>query len=268
MLDSFGTITASVNPLEEVIVKELFRFDLFGREVVFSNHMFMIGLAAIVLMIFLPLSVRGKGMVRSGFGNVIEMVCVFIREDVARPFLGDKTDKHIGFIWTIFFFVLTLNLLGMVPLARIIYLVTGKENHLEGAATANVWITGSLAFIAFLTIHISGMREQGVWQYVKNFAPSVPWPMIPFIYMMEIIGAMVKPVSLAVRLFANIFAGHVLIATLFMFIVIFKSYGSAIFSVAAVVAASMLELLVAFLQAYIFTFLSTIFIGFAVHPDH
>ena len=123
MLYSFGTITASVNPLEEVIVKELFRFDLLGHEVVFSNHMFMVGLTAIVLMILIPLSMRGKGMVRSGFGNVIEIVCVFIREDVARPFLGDKTDKHIGFIWTIFFFVLGLNLLGMVPLARIINLV-------------------------------------------------------------------------------------------------------------------------------------------------
>jgi F-type H+-transporting ATPase subunit a len=268
MLDLFGTIAGGVNPLEKAIVKELFRFDLFGLEIVFSNHMFMIGLATIVLLVILPLSVRGKGMVRSGFGNGLEMVCVFIREDVARPFLGDKTDKHIGFIWTIFFFVLSLNLLGMVPFAGIIYLVTGKASHLEGAATANIWITGTLAFITFFSIHIAGIREQGVWQYIKNFAPEVPWPMIPFIYLMEIIGALVKPVSLAVRLFANIFAGHVLIATLFMFIIIFKSYGSAVFSVAAVVAASMLELLVAFLQAYIFTFLSTIFIGFAVHPEH
>ena len=268
MVGLSGTLLAGVNPLEEVVARELFRFPLFGREVVFSNHMFMVGFTAVVLMIVLPLSVRGKGMVRRGFGNVIEMVCVFIRDEVARPFLGSRTDKHIGFIWTIFFFVLSLNLLGMVPLGKILFLITGRENHLEGAATANIWVVGALSMIAFFTIHVCGMREQGVIGYIKNFIPKVPWPMVPFIYFMEIIGALVKPFSLTIRLFANMFAGHVLIATLFIFIYIFKSYGAAAVSVLAVVAASMLELLVAFLQAYIFTFLTTIFIGFAVHPEH
>ena len=228
----------------------------------------MVALAAILLMLILPFSVRGKGRVRKGFGNVIEMVCVFIREEVARPFLGSHTDRHIGFIWTMFFFILSLNLLGMFPLGRVITLAMGKNCHLEGTATANIWVVGGLAAVSFMAIHVSGIREQGVLMYIKNFVPNVPWPMLPFIYFMEIIGAIVKPVSLAVRLFANMFAGHVLIAMLFIFIFIFKNYAAACASILAVMVASLLELLVAFLQAYIFTFLSTIFIGFAVHPDH
>ncbi|HPD46302.1 MAG TPA: F0F1 ATP synthase subunit A [Anaerohalosphaeraceae bacterium] len=268
MLELAGAMLAQINPLEEVVVKELFTFELFGRTVVFSNHMFMVTLGAVILMILLPLALRGKGLVRRGFGGLIEATCIFIREDIARPFLGDRTDKHVGFLWTLFFFILTLNLLGMVPLAQIIYLITGTPNHLGGAATANIWVVGSLALMAFFSIHIAGIREQGLAGYLKNFIPHVPWPMAPFIYLMEIIGALVKPVSLTIRLFANIFAGHILVATLFLFIVIFKNYAVSGLTVAAVVAASLLELLVAFLQAYIFTFLSAIFMGLAIHPEH
>ena len=183
------TILGTVNPLEEVIAHELFRFDLWGASVVVTNHMFMITLAALILIIALPLSVRRKGLVPTGFGNMIETVCVFIRQEVAKPFLGENTDKHIGFIWTIFFFILTLNLLGMIPIGRIITLITHKPNHLEGAATANIWVVGALAIVSFLAIHVSGIRQQGIVSYFKNFIPKVPWPMIPFIYLMEIIGA-------------------------------------------------------------------------------
>lgn len=261
-------VLGSMNPLEEIVAREIFSFTIFGFEVSVSNHMFMITLAAVLLMVALPLAVRQKRLVRTGFGNLIEAVCEFVREDIARPFLGDRTDKHIGFIWTIFFFVLTLNLLGMVPLGRVIFLITGKGMHFEGAATANIWVTGALAVVAFLSIHISGIREQGLAGYIKNFAPKVPWPMIPFIYFMEIIGALVKPLALAIRLFANMLAGHLLLATLLGLIMVFKNYIAASASIAGVVLMSLLEIFVAFLQAYIFTFLSTIFIGFAVQPDH
>jgi F-type H+-transporting ATPase subunit a len=156
----------------------------------------------------------------------------------------------------------------MIPTRQIIYLVTGRENRLGGAATANIWIVGALSLMVFLAIHICGIREHGLRGYIRDFVPEVPWPMRPFIYVMEIIGSLVRPLSLTIRLFANIFAGHILIATLFMFIVIFRNYAVGGLTVAAVVAASLLELLIAFLQAYIFTFLSAIFIGFAVNPEH
>ena len=262
------TILGTVNPLEEVIAHELLRFDLWGITVIVTNHMFMITLAMLVLIIALPLSVRRKGLVPKGFANMVETVCVFIRQEVAQPFLGKSTDRHIGFIWTIFFFILTLNLLGMIPIGGIITLMTHKPNHFGGVATANIWVVGALAIVAFFAIHISGIRQQGIASYFKNFIPKVPWPMVPFIYLMEIIGALVKPVSLAIRLFANMFAGHMLIATLFIVGIIFKNYFAASLSVVAVVLASFLELLVAFVQAYIFTFLTAIFMGFAVNPEH
>ncbi len=251
-----------------MVAKELFRFGLFGFEVIVTNHMFMVTLAAVLMLILLPIAVRGRGLVRRGFGNLIESVCVFIREEVARPFMGDATDRYIGFVWTVFFFILSLNLLGMVPIGRIITLLTGKVSHLGGAATANIWVVGALAMISFCAIHVSGIKQQGVKDYFKHFAPSVPWPIMPFIYVLEIISALVKPFALAIRLFANILAGHVVLATLLGFVFIFRSYAVGVASVTAAVLLSFLELFVAFLQAYIFTFLTSIFIGFAVKPQH
>jgi F-type H+-transporting ATPase subunit a len=264
MVSWAGIVLGQINPLEEVVAREL--FTVWGITV--SNHMFMVTLAAIVLVVVLPLAIRGKGLVRRGFGNLIETVCVFIREEMARPFLGDQTDRHIGFVWTVFFFVLTLNLLGMVPFGKFIALVTGRGNHLGGTATANIYVTGSLALVAFFSIHFFGMRQQGVRGYVRNFAPQVPWPMVPFIYFLEIVGALVKPFALAIRLFANMLAGHVVLGTLLGLIFMFKNYFVGAATVIGVVLMSLLELFVAFLQAYIFTFLTTIFIGFAVKPEH
>jgi F-type H+-transporting ATPase subunit a len=264
MFDFGSMALGQINPLQEVVARELFSF--WGITV--SNHMFMVTLAAVILMVSLPFAVRGKRLVRSGFGNLIETVCVFIREEMARPFLGSATDKHIGFVWTVFFFVLTLNLLGMVPIGKFITLLTGKQNHLEGAATANIYVVGALAAVAFLAIHISGVRQQGIGGYIRNFIPEVPWPMVPFIYFMEIVGALVKPFALAIRLFANMLAGHLLIATLIGLVFIFKNYIAGAAAVVGVVLMSFLEILVAFVQAYVFTFLTTIFIGFAVKPEH
>ncbi|HIJ66961.1 MAG TPA: F0F1 ATP synthase subunit A [Planctomycetes bacterium] len=264
MLDTGGIVLTQFNPLREVVSREL--FTVWGITV--SNHMFMVTLAAAILLIALPLAVRGKGLVSRGFGNLIETVCVFIREEMARPFLGEATDRHIGFVWTVFFFVLTLNLLGMVPLDKFITLISGAESHLGGIATANIWVTGSLALVAFFSIHIFGMRQQGVWGYVRNFAPNVPWPMVPFIYFLEVVGAIVKPFALAIRLFANMLAGHVVLGTLLGLIFLFKNYFVGAATVIGVVLMSLLELFVAFLQAYIFTFLTIIFIGFAVKPQH
>lgn len=268
MHDCWRVVLGNINPLEEVVAKELFRFTVFGVEVIVSNHMFMVTLACVMLTVVLPLATRRKGLVPRGFGNLIETVCCFIREEIARPFLGGSTDRFIGFIWTIFFFILTLNLLGMIPLGKIIYLLTGKENHFEGTATANIWVVGSLGLAAFFAIHVGGMLQQGVWGYICNFIPKVPWPMVPFIYFLEIIGAILKPFALTIRLFANMLAGHVVLATLFALIIMFKSYLVGVPVVIGVILMSLLELFVAFLQAYIFTYLTTIFISFAVHPEH
>jgi F-type H+-transporting ATPase subunit a len=171
-------------------------------------------------------------------------------------------------VWTVFFFVLSLNLLAMVPSEKIVTLLTGKESHFGGPPTANIWVTGALATVTFFMVHICGIRRQGLRHYIVNLAPRAPWWIMPLLYVMEIITAFVRPLTLAVRLFANIVAGHILVGTFLGLILIFKNYGVAAASVLAVVAVSFLELLVAFIQAFIFTFLSALYIGFSVSPEH
>lgn len=259
-------LLANMNPLEHVVSKELFRV---GRHFVFTNHMFMISVAAVLMLIFLPLAVGRKMFVRRGFGNAIEAICVYIRQEVARPFLKEYTDKYIPYLWTMFFFILTLNLLGMLPLESFVCVFTGKANtHLGGTATANVYVTGALAVFSFLLFHIAGIRENGFMNYFKNFAPKVPLFILPFLFLMEVIGSFVRVFSLAIRLFANMLAGHILLGTLLAFIIIYKNYMVVTASITFVVIMSMLEIFVAFLQAYIFTFLTAIFIGFSVHQEH
>jgi len=261
-------ILAEFNPLKPVMPVPLFTFSLGHYNIVVSNHMFMVTVATVALLLLLSVAMRPKRIAPKGIQNLIESVCAFLRDRMARPVLGDFTDQFISFIWTIFFFILSLNLLAMVPLNSIIYLVTGKPNHLAGSATANIWITAGLATITFFVTHIAGIRKQGLWHYIVNFAPRVPWPMIPIIYLLEIITAFVRPFALAIRLFANMLAGHMVLATFMGLILVFKSYGAAFVSITATVAISFLELLIAFVQAYIFTFLSTLFISFSIAPEH
>lgn len=257
-------LLAKINPIEEVVSKELFRFGSF----VFTNHMFMVTAATVVLLISFPLAVGKIQILRKGFGNLIESICVFLRNEVVRPFLKDETDKYMPFLWTLFFFILTINLLGLIPFDRIFYAVTGKQNHFGGAATANIWVTGALATFSFFLFHIAGIVENGFVSYIKNFSPKVPWPMMPFMFGMELVSSFVRLFSLAIRLFANMLAGHVLIATILSFILIYKNYFVATAVIPFSVVMDFMEIFVAFLQAYIFVYLTTIFIGFAIHPEH
>jgi len=261
-------ILAEFNPLGPIQSETVFTLPLGKWHVAVSNHMFMIAVASILMLIWLPLAVRRRRLVPIGLPNLVEAVCVYLREQMAMPYLKEHTDRYISFVWTIFFFVLSLNLLGMIPFEHFIFLLTGQKNHFGGAATANIWVTGALSAITFVMIHVSGVRQQGLWHYIVNFAPRVPWVLMPLIYFIEIISSLVKQVALAIRLFANMLAGHVSSATILGLILIFKSYTVAGASVTLVVALSLLDVLIAFLQAYIFAFLSTLFIGFAIAPEH
>ena len=167
------SVLASGNPLDHVVQHELFKIG----PVLFTNHMLMLILAGALMLITLLLSSRQHSMVPSGVRNFMEAICVFLREEGARPVLHENTDKYIKFIWTTFFFILICNLLGMIPLDGIVLLVSfGHLRHIGGTATSNVWVTGALAVCAFLMIHVSGMRQQGVGLYIKNFIPQVPFP--------------------------------------------------------------------------------------------
>jgi F-type H+-transporting ATPase subunit a len=259
---------AEFNPLAPVQSEPVCTLPLGPWHVAISNHMFMIAVATVLLLIWLPLAVNRRRLVPTGLPNLVEAICVFLRDQMAMPCLKEHTDRYIGFVWTMFFFVLSLNLLGMIPSEHIFYLITHKKNHFGGAATANIWVTGALSMITFFVIHVSGIRQQGLWHYIANFAPKVPLVLLPLIYLIEVISAIVKQLALAIRLFANMLAGHVSSATILGLILIFKNYGVASASITLVVALSCLDLFIAFLQAYIFAFLSTLFISFAIAPEH
>jgi len=261
-------VFAEFNPLEPSQSVPVFTVPLRQWHLIVSNHALMVGLVAVFLLIVIPVAARRRRMVPSGIQNVVEAICVFLREDVARPVMHEHTDRYIGFVWTVFFFVLGLNLIGMIPSEKFVVLLTGKKNHYGGPATANIFITGALATVTFFMTHIYGIRQQGFGRYIINFAPAAPWWIMPLLYLLEVITAFVRPMTLAVRLFANIIAGHILVATFLGLILVFKNYAVAAASIFAVVAVSFLELLVAFIQAFIFTFLSALYIGFSVSPEH
>ena len=180
-MNTFSSVLCEFNPLKPVISVEMFRFTVGGHTIIFNNHMFMIGIATLLLIVFIPLAVRRRKLVPSGSQNIVEFLCVFLREQVAKPALGHHADKYLGFIWTLFFFILTMNLLGMIPTEYIFHLATGKENHYGGPATANIWVTGGLAIIVFFLTHIAGMKQQGIVHYWAHFAPKVHWTLMWFI---------------------------------------------------------------------------------------
>jgi F-type H+-transporting ATPase subunit a len=261
-------VLAEFNPLEPIAPAAAFTFSIWGREVVITNHMFIVSVTMLFLMIFIPLALKRNGLVPKGIRNLVESICVYLREDMARPFLKEQTDTYIGYIWTVFFFILSMNLLGMIPSEKIIHVLTGKENHFGGPATADIYITGAMAAVVFFMTHISGIKRQGLRHYLANIAPKVPRWIAWFIYIIELITLFIRPFTLAIRLFANIMAGHISLAIFIGLITIFKSYFVAGASIFSVVSLSLLELLVAFIQAYVFTLLATIYISFAVVPEH
>jgi F-type H+-transporting ATPase subunit a len=195
--------------------------------------------------------------------NLLEAMILYIRDDVARPAIGDHdADRFLPLLWTMFFFVLGCNLLGLVPWA--------------GSATGSLATTGALAMITFATVVGAGMAKMGVLGFFKSQVPHMDLPgplavlLIPMIFVIEMMGLLIKHFVLAVRLLANMMAGHLVLAVITAFIA--ASAGSLTFwgvmpaSVLGATALNLLELFVAFLQAYIFTFLSALFIGMAVHP--
>ncbi len=261
---SHFAVLAELNPLEPVTVVPVFTLG----PLVISNHAFMVLAVTALLLVCIPLAVRSPRLVPQGLQNLVESVCVFLREEMARPIIGHHTDRYIGFLWTIFFFVLTLNLVAMIPTEKILSLVTGHKSHYGGPATANIFITGALGVISFVMTHVYGVRQHGVFRYLAHLAPPCPKWLLPLIYPLELVTLFVRPVTLAIRLFANIVAGHMVMVTVLGLIFVFQNLGVAVISVLASVALSFLELLVAFIQAYIFAFLCTLYIGLAVNAEH
>ena len=270
---------AGADPLSHVVPHELSHDKASFWHYVY-NHMFMLVLAAVLLVIFIPIAARKKALVPTGFRNFLESILQYIRNEVARPVLGKDTDTFIPFLWTLFILILTANLLGMLPITAIGQLALDDPAlHLGGTATGNIGITAGLAICAFLLFHLSGIKRLGAGHYAKHLLLGHgPIWLAPLFIPIEIIGALVKPFALAIRLFANMTGGHIVLAVLMGFAVTGiqmavndGAYGMLGVTAAAAlgaVAINLLELFVAFLQAYIFTFLTALFLGAAIHPEH
>jgi F-type H+-transporting ATPase subunit a len=268
---SHVAVIAELNPLEHVAPVPLFQFPIGNWHVQISNHAFMVMVTTVLLIVLILRATRSPKLVPTGLQNIVESICVFLRDQMARGVLGAHTDEYIGLLWTIFFFILTLNLLGMVPTDKIVSLVTlattGHPNHFGGPATANIFVTGAMAVMAVVATMIFGIRQHGLIGYLASIAPPVPWWLLPLLYPLELLSMAIRPFTLAIRLFANIIAGHMVVGTILGLIVVFGKPVAAA-TVPAAAALSILDLLVAFLQAYIFTFLVTLYIGSAVSSGH
>ena len=250
-----------------------------GKVTVFSDQIAMMALAGVILIALVPMMVRRRrstngveAMVPTGSANMIEAICEYLRKEVAEPALHDHTDRFIKYIWSTFFFVLTVNILGLLPIPVVSNLF---GTHLGGTATGNIWVTATLALITMVMMVINGVRLGGK-SYLAHFCPGPLW-LAPLLVPVEIIGLIAKVFALAVRLFANMIAGHILLAVLLSFILAAGAkstglgLGVGLVVVASSVAINFLELFVAFLQAFIFTFLTTLFIGMSVvfhHDEH
>ncbi|MFK5856019.1 MAG: F0F1 ATP synthase subunit A [Bacteroidota bacterium] len=224
---------------------------------------------SVFLMIFVFLSVAKsyktrKGKAPKGLQSFLEPIILFVRDDIAIASIGEKKyKKYMPFLLTVFFFVLINNILGLVPF------FPGGAN-----VTGNIGVTGVLAAFTFIITTFSGNKNY--WIHLVN-APGVPWwlklpiPLMPFV---EIMGVFTKPFVLMVRLFANITAGHIIILGFISLIFIFGEmstglgYGVAVISVAFSIFMDVLELLVAFIQAYVFTLLSALYFGMATEESH
>ena len=247
--------------LSDVLIHHVANHDYPGMESWgFSKGVLMMLIAAGLLVVMFGWAFRKSrldGSAPRGLANALEFLVVFIRDEIAISHMGERFGRMFTpYLLTLFFFILTCNLLGLVPGAY--------------TATSNVNMTGALAFCTFVLILVSGLIVQGPVGYIKHMIPhGTPMALAPMVVFLETISMLVKPMALMIRLGANMTAGHIVIFVIISFIFIFQSFLVGIFfSVPLAVAIYLLEIIVAFIQAYVFTLLTALFIGMVVHSSH
>ena len=213
---------------------------------------------AVLLIVFIGIAnayKKREGKAPKGLQSVLEPIILFVRDDIAKPQLGHRYKSFMPYLLTVFFFVWLNNLMGLIPF------FPGGAN-----LTGNIAVTMMLALCTFVLTIVNGNKNY--WGHI--FTPHVPWWLYPLMIPVEIIGLFTKPIALMIRLFANITAGHILILSLISLIFIIKSVLVAGVAIPFVLFISVIELVVGFIQAFIFTILSALFIGMAVeeHAEH
>ena len=281
---------ASDNPTDHATDKILFETEL-GTPLL-TMHMVTI---VIVAVLFVGVMMKVAAAIATGpesegndryltkgrLSQLIETMIVYLRREMLVPVLGEEhTRRYLPFLMSVFFFILLNNLFGLIPILDILHLA-GVQTPFGGTATANIMVTGALALVSFVMIELHGLREQGIRGWLMhNFGGLIPGPiyLLPvalMVFVVELAGHLIKPMALAIRLFANMMAGHTLMAVLVGFGAAAAKGGMGTLGIAgislvsgvAAVLVAFLELFVAFLQAFIFMFLTAVFMSLLSQHD-
>ncbi len=241
------------NPMDQFLINRYVPIHLFGYDASFTNSAFYMVMATTLVTAFLVFSMRGRNHVPTRMQSVSELTYEFVA-NMVRQNAGHSGMKYFPVIFTIFAFVLALNLLGMIPLP-------GLGNF---TPTSHIIVTFALAIFVWLGVTLIGIFKHGI-RFFKLFVPSgVPALLLPLISVIEVISYFTRPISLSVRLFANMMAGHTMLAVFGSFVVGLGILGGWVpFSFMVVLMG--LEILIAFLQAYVFAVLSCIYLNDALH---
>jgi F-type H+-transporting ATPase subunit a len=239
-----------------------------------SKHLLYFVLVAVLVILVAQSAVRGYrgGSVPRGLGAAVEGLVLFVRDDIAEANIGHDGRKFTPLLCSFFFFILVAALLGLVPLPGY---SAGKWSFASTTATADITVTMGLALVSFAAQQYAGISKYGLVRHFRNLIPpGIPLILLPIMILVEILGMFTKPFALMVRLFANMLAGHMVVTTLILLIPLMAqiSWAGGLVIAPVSIALSLfillLEVLVAFIQAYIFTLLSAIFIGMYAHPAH
>jgi F-type H+-transporting ATPase subunit a len=230
---------------------------IFGIDLTPTKHTVFMWLSA--LLVFITFSYVAsrykKSLIPKGIANLFEVLVIFVRDEIVKPTIGNGYQKFLPSLLTFFFFILFGNFLGLIPFSS--------------TFTSNIAATGALALMSFIIIQVGGMQQNGVFGYWKGLVPhGIPAPLIPLMVVVEFMGLLTKPFALAIRLFANMVAGHTVILALLGLIFFMNTPYVIPVSILFALFIYLLEILVALIQAYIFTMLSSLFIGMAVHQEH
>jgi F-type H+-transporting ATPase subunit a len=267
---------------------------VFGIDMSVTKHVFMLWLVAGVLFVGLTWVVRRylrqERMIPTGAMTLLEIAVEFVRDSIVEPNVGKKLVRSwTPLLLTLFLFILGANLIGLIPIFDVLALANHSFIHaseesffarvLHGGVTAtgNFNVTAALATVTFFSIIAAGSKAHGFIGHWKNLAPSgMAWPLYILLIPIEIMGMLVRPFALTMRLAANMTGGHIAILAILSFVFIFNQMMGALggigigvlFSVPLAVGISALELIVVLVQAYVFTLLTAVFVGMAIHAHH
>ena len=237
------------SPLEQFEITPFVHFEVGSVDLAFTNSSLAMVITIAVITLFLTLSVNTRSIIPSRVQLISELSYGFIAQ-LLKDTVGEQGRKYFPFVFTIFMFVLIGNMVGMLP-----YSFT---------FTSHIIVTFALAAVVFVGVTILGFAKHGMNFFSFFVIPGLPWYMLPLLIPIEVISYLSRPISLSVRLFANMLAGHTLIKVFAMFVITMPFY-SGVLPLAFIVALTGLEILIAFLQAYVFAILTCLYINDALH---